>query len=126
MALILCQEHFLPMKVFADNLRSRAAALGLANAEVARRAGIPERTYANYVLDRTEPPLETLVRISNVLRCSIDDLLYPPAASQISAKEALLRRLVAVGDALTEADVSVVIAQAEALVAVRRRKQAEG
>jgi transcriptional regulator with XRE-family HTH domain len=63
------------MTPFAENLRRRAAALKLSNAEVARRAGLLERRYGNYITGEREPDLKGLVRIAAVLQTSIDDLL---------------------------------------------------
>lgn len=63
------------MGPFATNLRTRAEELGLSNAEVARRAGLSERRYGNYVSGRREPDLATLVRIAQVLDSTPDQLL---------------------------------------------------
>ncbi|MER9680363.1 helix-turn-helix transcriptional regulator [Mesorhizobium sp. M0184] len=63
------------MELFATNLRRRAEELGLSNAEVARRAGLSERRYGNYVSGRREPDLATLVKIAAVLASSPNDLL---------------------------------------------------
>jgi transcriptional regulator with XRE-family HTH domain len=43
--------------------------------EVARRAGLSERRYGNYVSGRREPDLATLVRIASVLAMTPNDLL---------------------------------------------------
>ena len=48
-------------------LRDRAAALGLNDSEVARRAGLSQARYHNYVAEVTEPDLATLVRICRTL-----------------------------------------------------------
>ncbi len=58
------------MESFASNLKQRAVDLGLSNAEVARRAGLTERRYGNYITGRREPDLATLVRIASVLESS--------------------------------------------------------
>ncbi|WP_079213409.1 helix-turn-helix domain-containing protein [Brucella pituitosa] len=63
------------VKVFAANLKKRAEELGISNAEVARRAGLSERRYGNYVSGRREPDLDTLVRIANVLGTQPTNLL---------------------------------------------------
>lgn len=63
------------MELFAENLRKRAEELGISNAEVARRAGLSERRYGNYVSGRREPDLATLVKIATVLATSPNDLL---------------------------------------------------
>ena len=104
------------MKVFADNLRRLALALNLSNAEVARRAGLEERRYGNYVTGRREPDLETLIRIAGVLGCSVDELLGPDVHNDpVSEVETLRKRLMAAGAALPKSDLERVVIQVEAL-----------
>jgi len=59
-------------------MRARARELGIADAEVARRAGLTQQRYANYVADRHEPDLETFARLCSVLQLSADRLLGEP------------------------------------------------
>ncbi|MBD9492206.1 helix-turn-helix domain-containing protein [Ensifer sp. ENS11] len=63
------------MDTFALNLKRRAEQLGISNAEVARRAGLSDRRYGNYVSGVREPDLSTLVRVADVLGISVDELL---------------------------------------------------
>jgi transcriptional regulator with XRE-family HTH domain len=49
------------MDALAGALRTRAQELGLSHAAIARRIGVSERRYANYVTGRNEPDLATLV-----------------------------------------------------------------
>ena len=63
-------------------MRARARDLGWSDAEVARRLGLAQNRYANYVTDRHEPDLATLVRICLVLGTSPDWLLGTAARSQ--------------------------------------------
>jgi transcriptional regulator with XRE-family HTH domain len=63
------------MESFALNLKARAKELGISQADVARRAGLSERRYSNYVTGRREPDLATLVRIAGVLQTTPDKLL---------------------------------------------------
>ena len=63
------------MESFASNLKARAKELGITQADVARRAGLSERRYSNYVTGRREPDLATLVRIATVLQTTPDRLL---------------------------------------------------
>lgn len=107
------------MKALALNLRLRAEVLGLAHAEVARRAGIAERTYANYVLGRTEPSGDGLVRIADVLQTTIDKLLTGDPSLE-GPREVLLARLRSAGSALSDDDLAVVVAQIEAILALRK------
>jgi transcriptional regulator with XRE-family HTH domain len=70
-----CSEQFVPMKIFAERLKDRAAVLGLSNAEVARRTGLSERRYGHYVSGSREPDLATLARIARALGTSPNHLL---------------------------------------------------
>lgn len=63
------------MKGLGKSLREKAALLGLSDSEVARRLGISQARYHNYVADVAEPDLGTLVRICRVLAASPDELL---------------------------------------------------
>ena len=66
------------MRGLGDRMRGRARELGIADAEVARRAGLTQQRYANYVADRHEPDLETFARLCSVLQLSADRLLGEP------------------------------------------------
>lgn len=104
------------MKVFADNLRHRAEALNLSGAEVARRAGLEERRYGNYVTGRREPDLATLLRIAEALGSSVDQLLTPKAQDKAPDRlEILKQRLSAAASVLSEDDLRRVVIQVEAL-----------
>src|ERR1700750_3131263 len=52
--------RFRSMPGLGARLAARARELGLSNAEVARRAGLSERRFGNYVTDTREPDLHTL------------------------------------------------------------------
>ncbi|MBZ9963747.1 helix-turn-helix domain-containing protein [Mesorhizobium sp. BR1-1-2] len=107
------------MELFATNLRKRAEQLGLSNAEVARRAGLSERRYGNYVSGRREPDLATLVRISSVLATSPNELLI--ASFEKSAPEEVARqRTIAALAALRNDDLERVVVMIEALATERR------
>ncbi|MBW3096214.1 helix-turn-helix domain-containing protein [Pseudohoeflea coraliihabitans] len=109
------------MDVFAKNLRRRAQELGLANAEVARRAGLSERRYAHYVSGRNEPDLAMLLRIAEVLQSTPNDLLSATAAAASDPRTTLLDRLNSAATLMTDSDLQAAIAQAEAVVRLRRR-----
>lgn len=70
------------MRGLGDRMRSRARELGIADAEVARRAGLTQTRYANYVADRHEPDLQTLVRICVALEVTSDELLGVELAAE--------------------------------------------
>lgn len=109
-----------PMRAFAENIRERADALGLSSAEVARRAGLSERRYGNYVTGRREPDLGTLRRIAAVLSTSVDALLNDDGSKnpdEVRARD----RLIAAVAALGEDDVVLLAVQAEAIANYRSR-----
>ena len=105
----------------AKNLKSRAQELGLTNNEVARRAELHERRYANYVIGRREPDIGTLVKIARVLQSSPNELLgFAPV--ELPAKRRIWAdRISAAMDAMNPGDVEAIVMQAEALVAVRKK-----
>ena len=106
------------MELFASNLRKRAEHLGIPHAEVARRAGLSETRYGNYVSGRREPDLATLVRIASVLATTPTDLLT--ASLEKSAPEELARqRTIAALAALRGDDLERVAIMVEALAAQR-------
>jgi transcriptional regulator with XRE-family HTH domain len=92
-----CQEQFVPMEPFASNLRKRAEALGISQAEAARRVGLSERRYGNYISGRREPDLATLVRIAELLGTTPNKLLGTeegaPAGPKTAAKERITAAL---------------------------------
>lgn len=111
------------MNSFAMKLRERAAALGLSNAEVARRAGLTERRYAHYVSGDREPDLATLVKVAEVLQTS-PDLLLGVIGTDDGApmpRKLLLDRLVASAEQLSDQDVERFIFQMEAVGAFCKR-----
>lgn len=70
------------MQGFGERLRLRAKALGMTDSEVARRLGLSQGRYSNYVNGIVEPDLGTLVRIARALGMTADEALgvTPPAA----------------------------------------------
>ena len=82
------------MEQFSISIRKRAKELGLSNAEVARRAGLTERRYGNYVTGRREPDLATFLRIAEALGSTPDQLLVPNDVAAVAAsREQLLADL---------------------------------
>lgn len=109
------------MELFASNLRKRAEQLGIPNAEVARRAGLSETRYGNYVSGRREPDLATLVRIATVLVTTPNDLLSDQVDRTQQSQELRVRdRIAAASAALRDDDLERVAIMLEALVAARR------
>ena len=63
------------MKGLGKVLRDKATALGLSDSEVARRLGLSQARYHNYVVEVTEPDLATFVRICRTLCVSPNEAL---------------------------------------------------
>ncbi|MDO8606153.1 MAG: helix-turn-helix transcriptional regulator [Phaeospirillum sp.] len=63
------------MARIGEKLRERAQVLGLSDTEVARRVGLSQSRYANYVLGKREPDFGTLVKICFVLGTSPNYLI---------------------------------------------------
>lgn len=104
------------MQVFSERLRQRARELGLADAEVARRAGLTERRYGNYVAGIREPDLATLLKIASALSSSPDQLLGLSATkSAKSDRDRMTARLMGVTGILPIDDLERVLVQVEAL-----------
>lgn len=110
------------MESFAANLKKRAQELGLSNAEVARRAGLTERRYGNYITGRREPDLATLVRIANVLGSSPNSLLdFETTAKAPTADDLLKAKIASAMQTLSGNDLEVMAVAVEA-VATHRSK----
>jgi transcriptional regulator with XRE-family HTH domain len=56
-------------------LKARARSLKMTDADVARRVGVSQPRYANYVSDTNEPDLNTFVRICKALSTTPDEVL---------------------------------------------------
>jgi transcriptional regulator with XRE-family HTH domain len=108
------------MEPFASNLKKRAEELGISNAEAARRAGLSERRYGNYIAGRREPDLATLVRIAGVLETSPDALLGF-GKGHAGPKHILKDRIAAAGNAMSDSDLELVAIAVEAIARHRSR-----
>ncbi len=76
------------MKGLGKVLRDRATVLGLSDSEVARRVGLSQARYHNYVADVTEPDLATFVRICRTLGVSPNEALgYDASVSSPSGDD---------------------------------------
>jgi transcriptional regulator with XRE-family HTH domain len=82
--------------------------------------------YAHYASGRREPDLATLVRIAKALDTHPNALLgLDDEGKYETRKSALLGRLVAAGESLSEAELRSLTVQAEALAAasIRQKRQ---
>lgn len=67
------------MSIFSDNLRKYREKTGKQAKEFAKEIDVLYSTYANYEQGRSEPKIDTLIRIADRLNISIDKLLgYTP------------------------------------------------
>ena len=63
------------MKQLGDKLRVMRRMRELTQKDVADFLHIDRSTYTYYELGKTDPPLDTLVALSNIFEISLDDLL---------------------------------------------------
>ncbi|GJD34507.1 helix-turn-helix domain-containing protein [Methylobacterium aerolatum] len=114
------------MKIFGDRLRERAKMLSLSHAEVARRSGLSERRFSNYVTGLREPDLATLTRIAAALETSPDVLLGVSRTAPSTKRSALTERLVLAAESLSDEDLDMTIMQVVALAGWRKQAKREG
>lgn len=110
----LGQFQFVAMRSFSRNLRRKVSALGLSLSEAARRAGVSERRFSNYVCERREPDLATLMRIAAALETTPDALLGVKRSSS-----ATIDQITSNLTALSEADRKLVLAAVEGILKMR-------
>jgi transcriptional regulator with XRE-family HTH domain len=79
------------MEELGEKLRARARELGLSDTEVARRLGLSQSRYANYVVNKREPDFTTFVKICRVLGTTPDLLLGFGALPGTSSEDEQLR-----------------------------------
>lgn len=60
---------------FKENLRRLRERAGLTQAELARRAGVPFRSYQNWETGSREPRLQVLPPLAKALEVTVNDLL---------------------------------------------------
>ena len=101
------------MGVYGDRLRARARALGLTDAEVARRLGLAQSRYANYVNGNREPDLATFARICRALATTPDEILGFGAESA----EAERRRALAAIETMDRSALKIAAVVLEAIAA---------
>lgn len=104
------------MEGLGHRLRVRARELGWSDAEVARRAGIAQTRYANYVSDRHEPDLATFARICSVLGASASDLLGQTLGEKDEAGR-LRAHVASAMEALDVNSLATLVAVTEGLIA---------
>jgi transcriptional regulator with XRE-family HTH domain len=103
------------MDGFGARLAARARELGLTNAEVARRAGLSERRFGNYVADSREPDLQTLASLARVLLIATDSLLGLAPDGTENNRRRLLAQIEASLRLLPDADLDLISVQLRAV-----------
>lgn len=63
------------MSAFSNSLRYHREQSGLLAKQLAAEIGVPYSTYSNYEQGKSEPKLDTLIKIATILKVSIDDLV---------------------------------------------------
>ena len=108
-------------------LRDRAAFLGLSDSEVARRAGLSQARYHNYVAEVNEPDLATLVRICRTLGISPNEALGYNEQVPVPSGDALARERVHSAVQAIEGEALALMADVlEALVSSRLKTARKG
>ncbi len=115
---------FWGMQSFANMLRKRTEELGLSYAEAARRAGLSERRFGNYLAGIREPDLATFCRIAEALSVTPNDLLDFPTG-EVVGRRADRERLHAAVEALPEDALELILIQLNAVAAEGRKSSAD-
>ena len=77
---------------FSCKLRCLRKKTGLTQEDVAKHLNIERQTYCNYENDSRTPPLETIIRLADFYRVTVDDLVRgedPDVLLSVSASQAL-------------------------------------
>ena len=62
-------------KKFCDNLKDARKSACLTQKQVATKLNVVESCYANWEQGRTEPNIDMLRKLSEILKISVDDLI---------------------------------------------------
>ncbi|HRI90510.1 MAG TPA: helix-turn-helix transcriptional regulator [Accumulibacter sp.] len=109
------------MKIFTERLRQRAVDLGISNAQAARRVGILERRYANYITGEREPDLDMLAKIARALETTPDYLLGFGETPDKGKRAKLIARLNSAARMLPDNELELVAVQLDALAAQHKK-----
>ena len=105
------------MSPFCKQLRARGRQLELSDAAIARRLGISQSRYTNYVNGHREPDFAMLARICRVLHTTPNELLgfhVSSASPQESARH--LQRIAAAAQALSPESLRMAAVVMDAIV----------
>ena len=110
------------MSPFCKQLRARGRQLELSDAAIARRLGISQSRYTNYVNGHREPDFAMLTRICRVLHTTPNDLLDFTAPGAKTAEESRdLQRIMAAAQALAPENLKMAVVVMDAIAAQREK-----
>ena len=119
--------RWLPNKAFMDGigsrLRARARALGLSDAEIARRLGFGPSRYTNYISDLREPDFATLLRICELLETTPNAILGVDGQGPPPTGMEVLRERIAAAARAMDADTLRLAAEVMNALATRTTKR---
>ena len=105
------------MTPFSERLRARAEAMGMTQADLARRMDLDPRRVGHYMTGLREPDFQTLTRLVRVLDTSSDSLLGLSVAEQPPTESSVLRsKIVAVCNSLDADTLDIVLVLATAMM----------
>jgi transcriptional regulator with XRE-family HTH domain len=106
------------MSPFCKQLRARGQQLELSDAAIARRLGISQSRYTNYVNGHCEPDFAMLARICLVLHTTPNDLLgFEGPGAQQQADNRYLQRIAAAGQVLNPETLRMAVVVMDAMAA---------
>lgn len=115
------------MDDFGNRLRMCAQEIGLSDTEVARRLGISQQRFANYVAGRHRPDYDTLIRICRVLGTRPDRLLgFEEMDGEPDTDEAqLYRRICAAARSMSKVTMEHAAVMMDALAELNEKGRAK-
>ena len=106
------------MSPFCKQLRARGQQLELSDAAIARRLGISQSRYTNYVNGHREPDFTMLARICLVLNTTPNELLdFEGPGIQKEADNRYLQRIAAAARALSPETLRMAVVVMDAIAA---------
>lgn len=114
------------MQIFTERLRQRAVDLGISNAQAARRVGILERRYANYITGEREPDLDMVAKIARALETTPDYLLGFGETHDEGKRAQLMARVNSAARMLPDNELELVAVQLDALAAQHKKPPSTG
>jgi len=79
--------------IFCTRLKDLRKSMSKTQLEVSQELGVPQSTYAGYEINRSEPNMETLTKISDYFNVSIDYLLGKSDVKATQAEVDFLKEL---------------------------------